>query len=123
MAGWPDSTWSDARLHCKTLQADLAVFNDNNNPLTRSPFLVSHLNLTEHWIGMRYNTTLRNFTWLDGDTVSFVNATVGGPDATCGAVSVSSGALIHPKRDDCNKKKGFICELAFFEGKGKISRF
>ncbi|XP_077993133.1 macrophage mannose receptor 1-like [Glandiceps talaboti] len=106
------ATWSTAEAQCKSYGGSLMAINDNIEQSFVSSKLGSFTGGSWYWIGLTDLSQAGQFTWSDGDPVTYTNWDAGQPDNSqgdCVGVSTGTNAGLWTATQ-CTDSMPYICE-------------
>ncbi|XP_077993134.1 macrophage mannose receptor 1-like [Glandiceps talaboti] len=106
------ASWSTAESQCKSYGGSLIAINDNIEQSFVSSKLAAFTGSSWYWIGLTDLSQAGQFTWSDGDPVTYTNWDAGQPDNSQGdCVGVSSGTDSGLwTAGQCDNSMPYICE-------------
>ncbi|XP_077993135.1 C-type mannose receptor 2-like [Glandiceps talaboti] len=106
------ATWSDAETSCNNMMGNLVAINDNVEQAFVSSKLAVFGNGNWYWIGLTDISSPGQFTWSDGDPVTYTHWDVGQPDNSngdCVGANTGSNAGLWTATS-CDGAMPYICE-------------
>ena len=97
-------SWSDAQLHCQSLNGDLASFSSAEE--------VAGAGLTSSqwtWIGWEYNKVDAQWVWSDGSSTTWSEWASGQPSQVPNSCGMIKGGKLYDWH--CDQAYPFVCKI------------